>query len=492
MEALISAVLGDLLGKAISFVVDKCREQAATAEGDPQRLQLLLMRTRTIVEEAEGRSVTNQGMIHQVGAMRERMYRGYYLLDFFRCKGEKAGGDDEVSRCLFAPSEFNPAKRLRRVCSSNPIGSIVVCRESSKELKNAILDIENMVTDMKEFAIFLMSYPRMYRQPNNSYLFLGKCMFGRHMEKEQTISFLLQAEPLGSGNLGVLPIVGPAFIGKSTLVEHVCYDERVHNHFSLILLYHGNNLKDETGATFRDNCVIKHQNTASDEERLLLLGDVDQGAWKRLLHSSEGFMTCGSKVIITSRSEKVVSLGTTEAVRLKCLSKEAFWYFFKTIVFGSTDPDEHPKLTSIAMELALDMPRSFMCAYVVAALLRAANLSVRSWCKVHTHFREYIRKNTLLFGEFPEDDQPRHIWSMEETQQGSENLEFFLLGDSYQKGPAAHSEVPQITVVDLVCGTRSVRPRGRFEVLFWRSCIPPYYSYASACEFVRHKNTATA
>ena len=74
------------------------------------------------------------------------------------------------------------------------------------------------------------------------------------MEREQAISFLLQAEPLGAERLGVLPIVGPALIGKSTFVEHVCDDERVRSHFSLILLYSGNDLKGETAMTFREHC----------------------------------------------------------------------------------------------------------------------------------------------------------------------------------------------------------------------------------------------
>ena len=56
------------------------------------------------------------------------------------------------------------------------------------------------------------------------------------MEKERVMEFSLQTEqpPASAATLGVLPIVGPAHIGKSTLVEHVCCDERVRDHFSLI------------------------------------------------------------------------------------------------------------------------------------------------------------------------------------------------------------------------------------------------------------------
>jgi translation initiation factor RLI1 len=51
------------------------------------------------------------------------------------------------------------------------------------------------------------------------------------------MEFLLQMEehPGSAATLGVLSIVGPAHIGKSTHVEHVCCDERVRDHFSLIL-----------------------------------------------------------------------------------------------------------------------------------------------------------------------------------------------------------------------------------------------------------------
>jgi hypothetical protein len=95
MESLISAFLAEIIGRAISVAVKKCREQG-TAEEDLQRLHQLLLRISTVIEEAEGRCVSNQGMVHQVSMMREQMIRGYYLLDSFTCK-EKKTEDKEVS-----------------------------------------------------------------------------------------------------------------------------------------------------------------------------------------------------------------------------------------------------------------------------------------------------------------------------------------------------------------------------------------------------------
>ncbi|KAM0909931.1 hypothetical protein ACQ4PT_014519 [Festuca glaucescens] len=485
MEALISAVVSDIVSRAISIMFGKCREE------DLQRLHQLLMRISAVVEEANGRCVTNRGMVRHISTVKEHMFRGYFLLDAFRCRENKME-DKEVS---FAKSKFNPAKSFRHLSSNSQIESTIIGRDSRKELKQVILVLENMVVDMKEFAIFLMSYPRIYRQHYGAYLFLDKCMFGRQMEREQAISFLLHAETLGNEKIGVLAIVGPPLVGKSTLVEHVCYDDRVRDHFSSILLYMENDLKDDAVTTFRDNCVIKHQNEALDGERSLLvielLGDVDRVAWKRLLQSAERCMTHGSKIIITSRSEKTISFGTTKALRLNYLSKEAYWYFFRMLVFGSTDPEEHPKLTSIAMEIACEMCGSFMFAYIVATLLKA-NLSARFWCRVLRHLTEHRRKNRFLLGEYeyPLVDRPRYVWSMAKTWRGSENIKFFICG-VYQKRPASHGEVPKITAVDLLSGTWSAMPQGKFEILSWKSRIPPYYIYTANCQFVRRESGLT-
>ncbi|KAM0840885.1 hypothetical protein ACQ4PT_059367 [Festuca glaucescens] len=476
MEAVISGVLGEFVSRAISFVAEKCREQT-TAEEDLQRLRQLLLRISTVIEEAEGWPIENRAMVRQIITMKEQMFRGYYLLDAFRYR-ERKTDHDEVSHMSFAQSKFSPAKRFRRQVSDTQIEGTVIGRENNKELKQAVLVLESMVADMEEFVIFLMSCPRMYHQPYGAYLYLHKYMFGRQMEREKAVKFLLHAEV--GGNLGVLPIVDPGLTGKSTLVEHVCNDERVRDHFSLILLYSGNDFKDEAATNIRDHCVIKHQNIASGEERKLvvieLLGHVGEGVWKRLLHSAERCMSHGSKIIITSQSEKMVSVGTTEPLMLNCLSKEAYWYFFKIPVFGSTDPEDHPKLTSIAMEMASEMGRSFMFANVVATLLRA-NLSARFWCSVLRHLRVQRQNNFLLLGEFSlEGGRPRYAWSMANTRRGSKDKSFFRLCGDYQKRPASHCEVPKITAVDLVSGTWSAMPRGKFEILSWRSLIPPYYS----------------
>ncbi|XP_034571004.1 putative disease resistance protein RGA3 [Setaria viridis] len=432
MEILYSAVLSELVSRAVSFLLAKREEQAAAAAQE-ERLRSLLLRSRTIVEEAERRLVTNRAMLQQLGALRDEAFRGYYVLD--------------------AAARFNPAKRVRV-----PSGDPEACRASAarlRELRQAVRGLEAMIGDMKEFVVFLTTHPLLHRQPYSAHLFVDKCMFGRHMEKERIMEFLLQPEPPGAARLGVLPIVGPAHIGKSTLVEHVCHDERVRDHFSLILFYRGKSLVDETVASFRDKCVVKHQtdNEASSGQRLLIIielfEDLDEETWKNMLYSSERSMAQGSRMIITSRSEKIVRFGTTRALRLKCLSPEAYWHFFKMTVFGSDDPGQHPKLASLAMEMASLMQGSFLFANIGAVVLRD-HFDTQSWSRAVRRIREYLQKNVSLFGEYTDDikdkDHPRFTWSLINQKPDR----YCMLYDIYERG--SQEEVPEIPYSDMLAG----------------------------------------
>ncbi|KAF0924261.1 hypothetical protein E2562_009968 [Oryza meyeriana var. granulata] len=89
------STIGDLVGRSMSFIAGKYCNQA-TAEENQQRLQQLLMRISTIVEEAEGRHVRNQGMLQQLKILRDEMFRGCYLLDNFRYRAiQDKAKDDE-------------------------------------------------------------------------------------------------------------------------------------------------------------------------------------------------------------------------------------------------------------------------------------------------------------------------------------------------------------------------------------------------------------
>ncbi|KAL6615956.1 hypothetical protein ACP70R_038226 [Stipagrostis hirtigluma subsp. patula] len=485
MEPVLSAVVSDLLSRAMSMVINRYR-QPKGAEHKLQRLQRVLLRIDAMVEEAEGRHITNQAMLQQLEMLRQGMYGGHYMLDSFSYRGH-AGDDDEVGGGR-RPLALSRPRSARRLLFFTPVSSntaspqdTVLDAESVKRLDKMLDGLETMIGDMEEFAVFLEGYPRICRQPFSAYLVLDKVMFGRQMEKEKIINFLLQPHPAaGDGNHGVLPIVGPTRVGKSTLVEHVCLDERVRLHFASIVLFTGDDLGVGNMAAFRSSGVIKHQDlTAPSHGRSLaiiqLKGNMEVETWRRLYSSAACNMGHGSKIIITSRSEKIAALGTTHALRLKLLTREAYWYFFKALAFGSANPDDQPELASMAMEIAVLLKGSFLGANIVASLMRA-NLNAQFWRKVLQCLRDFTSKHVLMFGEHPNDllSKGRHvyIWRMARSDHAVEICKVYR-----KRSP--RQDVPKITAQDVLSGHAT--REGKFRIVGWRSSIPPYDTYLASC-----------
>ena len=259
------------------------------------------------MEEAEGRHITNKLMLRQLQMLRERMYKGFYLLDTFMYQVLQQHGDnDQVSG--YPLSIFCRAKRL---CFSTRGMNVSFQVDGVKEVQKMIERLQSIMVDMTEFIVFLKLYPPINREPYDKYLFLENFMLGRLAEMEKIIRFLLQPEPPGAESLHVLPIIGPAWVGKSTLVEHLCYDERVHNHFSTIILCSG-------ASTALDGSGAVKKRTHSSHGRSLfimeLAGDLVLDERQcRNFYSSRNHMPSGSKIIVTSRSENIIKLGPTES-----------------------------------------------------------------------------------------------------------------------------------------------------------------------------------
>uniref|UniRef100_A0A452ZNM8 Disease resistance N-terminal domain-containing protein n=1 Tax=Aegilops tauschii subsp. strangulata TaxID=200361 RepID=A0A452ZNM8_AEGTS len=81
MDVLLSAVVSDLFGRSASFVINRYFQRQPGIDMILQRLERVVLRIDTVVEEAEGRHITNQGMLRQLKMLRQGMYRGHYVLD---------------------------------------------------------------------------------------------------------------------------------------------------------------------------------------------------------------------------------------------------------------------------------------------------------------------------------------------------------------------------------------------------------------------------
>ncbi|CAM0957679.1 unnamed protein product [Alopecurus aequalis] len=484
MEAIFSATMGELASRSISLLVGRYLKQKAapTMEERLSSLQRLLLRLRIVVEEADGRIITNQAMLHQLSILKKEMYRGYYTLDVFSCKahGEDRAKDHGVNSS-FAPSEFNPAKRVRFWSGDNEGAA------QAELLEQVLGSVRDTIEDVSEFVTLLCGCPRLQRQPYSVYLLLNKCMFGRQMEMEHIMNFLLQEEecaPGGAEGPAVLPIIGPPKVGKSTLIKHACDDERVRNHFSQILCFNGHDLKDASAETLRDVGRIKHQNRGMDSGRTLIIielfADIEESVWKRLYSIARSCIASGSKIIVVSRSNKIASFGTTQPLRLQLFTQEAYWYFFKVRTFGSTSAEDHPKLTAIAMDMARLLNGCLMAAAIFSGLLKA-NFNLRFWSLALATLRNIQQTNILMYGERFADawESQEPVYVRRATKTSSEC--FVILAD--HKTETEPEDPEMMSAQDLFFG--SVRPRGNFKVRAWTSHLPPHYNYIFHCGIQR-------
>jgi outer membrane PBP1 activator LpoA protein len=82
MEMIVSVVMGELVTRSVSFLIDRYLKPASSSkEKNRERLQWMLMRVRVAIEEAELRRIANEAMVQQLKMLKEVMYRGYYVLD---------------------------------------------------------------------------------------------------------------------------------------------------------------------------------------------------------------------------------------------------------------------------------------------------------------------------------------------------------------------------------------------------------------------------
>jgi len=411
------------------------------------------------------------------------MYRGYYILNTFRYQSQS---EEEAKGQVMSNSlSLLKINSLQGFCSSNRNTLIL------EQLQKLLDDLSSRILDVKELAVFLVSYPRLYRQPYRMHLLLGNCMFGRQMESEFVINFLLHTQPHVSEELEVLPIVGPGKVGKSTLVAHVCKNESVRDYFSEILFLHDHDFIDDNLSTVR-GCEIIDQNRVSNSNKdrgslvvVDVVGDLNEHAWKMFYSSCKQHLPSSSKIIITNRSDKITKFGTTQALNLEYLSNEALWYFFKTVTFGSIDPDMYPKFAHVAMEIAKMLRTGLFGANIMACLLRE-NFDMHFWCKVKAFMRGLIQKHVSEFGVEPlvliNQNKPAHLGRMATPS------EDFVYCYDYES--SSQEEVPKIRFQDVVYG--SVKAVGKFDVLGWVSPIPPFYSYVVTCEVRELKSRAAA
>ncbi|TVU31380.1 hypothetical protein EJB05_23063, partial [Eragrostis curvula] len=457
MDLAISSVASDLASRFISFLINKFSAGSSCSEEIVQRLHHLLLRVQMVVEEADGRYITNGAMLLQLKLLEEAMYGGYYALHNFKYRHIK-GAAEEVSEGSCSLYFTTPLKRFQRS------GSFSANYDKDHKIESALVNLEAAVYSMTEFVILLGRCERMSRRPYDTYLYMETFMFGRHAEKQQAINILLQHSLPNNNAPIVLPIIGGRLIGKKTLVAHVCNDERVRAHFSIVLHLNSDNFLGVDPALYttgRTLVIVEFTSDVRDED------------WTKF-YSSVGQMGRESKVILITRIESLSRFGTVKPICLNNMSFEEYSYLFRVLAFGSTNMDDHPHLASMADEFPMLLRGSLVSVYAFADALRK-NMNARFWLSVLERARAVVESNLSVFGEHPklllERDRPTDI-----TRFVSPSSAPLCLMPPRCEADATERPLPTVTFRELIVDPR-VLPSGDFDLVTWESRIAPYTKY---------------
>ncbi|KAM0931134.1 hypothetical protein ACQ4PT_000527 [Festuca glaucescens] len=269
-------------------------------------------------------------------------------------------------------------------------------------VRRVLESLQGMSGDLREFLMLLQGCKRI-RRPLATNIFVDNGqMFGRHVERERIINFLLHDDYSPSPSkekLPLLPIVGDIGVGKTTLVQHVCDDARLRSRFPLIMLFNFSSTYaialGEAAVVLKSKHVIggsrnlKHPLHVLNEDLrskrfLMVFEDVDMHKKKMLeeLLPSLRHGKQGSKIIVTTNNMRVAaSMGTVAPIRLKVLPHPEYWFFFKAHAFAATDVEENPRLLAVGRAIARKLNGSFFGAKIVGGVLRA-HPNLQLWCKI--------------------------------------------------------------------------------------------------------------
>jgi hypothetical protein len=191
-------------------------------------------------------------------------------------------------------------------------------------------------------------------------------VIGREDAKKEVIERLMESNV--EENVLILPIVGIGGLGKTALAQLIFNDEEIKKHFELkmwvcvsdnfdvqiivekILGYAKNKKLEQVEMDMLINAL---RNEIDGKKYLLVLDDVwneDPKEWSDLKELLMGGAR-GSRILVTTRSEKVAKITCTKPYLLKGLDEHKSWALFKQMAFEKGQEPENPRIVEIGKEI---------------------------------------------------------------------------------------------------------------------------------------------
>ncbi|KAL5994891.1 hypothetical protein ACLOJK_024948 [Asimina triloba] len=353
-EAALSAFLQVIFEKTASAVLKEFG-LFKDLHKDIENLRSSLSTILGVLTDAEERQQKDVGVKDWLKKLKDAAYDAENILD--QCR-------TEALRRKFK-TQGRVTKKFRDFFSaSNPVLFDLRMAHKIKDIRERLHDIaeERSKFHLREGVCILETKGR---EKTDSFV-TESDVFGRNEDKEKVVEVLLNAG--NDEQVSVFPVLGIGGLGKTTLAQQVYNDARMEGHFNLKIWVC---VSDEFDVATLTKAILENAtNSKSDFEDvdvlqrrlrehlrgkkfLLVLDDVweeNRSNWERL----RGFLQAGetgSKIIVTTRSDKVASImGTLPPHHLARLSDEDCWSVFKQRAFGQ-GRQENINLVNLGKEI---------------------------------------------------------------------------------------------------------------------------------------------
>ncbi|XP_062081282.1 putative disease resistance RPP13-like protein 1 [Humulus lupulus] len=347
-----------------------------------KRLKTVLLSANALLNDAEEKQPGDNNVKNWLDELKEVLYEADHVMDKI---------STEALRLKMEEDELqSTASKAFNFVSNNPF-EISAVKSEMEEILDTLKDLLEQTEYLGLKKVELKT--TLHRPP--APLLDDSKVYGRENDKEAIVKLVL-CDNVGDHRIVLIPIIGMAGIGKTTLTQSVYDDTTVQQHFDLkawVTISEDFDVLKITKLIFeaitKTSCEAKELYQLQNELKNALIGKkflfVLDDVWNEnyllwdSLKSSFQSGDQGSKIIVTTRSKDIALMMRTMHVQpyeLKEISYENCWKLFAEHVFDNIGSNEvHQDMEEIGKQIVKKCKGLPLAVKSMAGLLRSMSTS---------------------------------------------------------------------------------------------------------------------